>query len=64
MNIFNLHNLYVNVMNETLEYMQSGYPSFPVFVHFSLFLYMMNTFFRDSINAVDSLQKLLIFNNI
>ena len=47
-----------------LNICNTGYPSFPVFVHFSIFLYMMNTFFRDSINAVDSLQKLLIFKNI
>jgi len=64
MNIFNLHNLYVNVMNETLEYEQYWVSVISGFCLLQFFLYMMNTFFRDSINAVDSLQKLLIFKNI
>ena len=51
-------------MNETLEYEQYWVSVISVFCLLQFFLYMMNTFFRDSINAVDSLQKLLIFKNI
>jgi len=37
MNIFNLHNLYVNVMNETLEYEQYLVSVISGFVYFSFF---------------------------